>query len=94
MCIRMAYEDSVGQVWQAWYGWSEEFDGNWEWDTYVPSYVSHYEIEQVSPDSWHEKKTQNIMDITPQPEEILWIRIGSYGWGWDTWCALPYFSEE
>jgi len=98
IAVHVVYDDGTGMspYWrQAWFGWDGEFDGQWQWDTaWLPWYVTTHSQEQVTEDTWHEKKTLDLMSIDPPPETLKWIRIGSYGWGWDTYVGPVWFSEE
>ncbi|MFH1675869.1 MAG: PKD domain-containing protein, partial [bacterium] len=95
MCVRLYYQDIDGNNWQAWIGWDTTFDGTWQWNTtWLPSYVTYHFQDTVPLDTWVEKKTIDLKTISPQPVKITRVLIGSYGWDWDTYCALPWFSEE
>ena len=95
VCVRITYYDADSTMWQMWWGWDDEFDGTWQWDTsWLPPYVTYHYQEQVNTDTWYERKTIDLMTVDPPPVEINQVIIGSYGWTWNVFVALPWFSEE
>ena len=96
VCVRISYNDADSNFWQMYWGWDDEYDGHWQWDdpAWLPSYVTYHYQEQVNTDTWYERKTIDLMTVDPPPAEIVQVLIGSFGWTWDVYMALPWFSEE
>jgi len=98
IAVRIIYDTGTSSApyWeQAWFGWDTVNDGTWQWDTtWLPWYVD-YHFQEVAPaDTWHEKKTIDLMTLDPQPVEIKEILIGSFGWDFITFVGPVWFSEE
>lgn len=103
MAVRIVYDDGTPEsnapYWrQAWFGWdlfTSDPGNQWQWDVHVPSYVTYHYQEKVSQNVWLEKQTCDLMTtLDPPPIEIKWVRIDSSGWDFNTYFALPWFSEE
>ncbi len=95
LAAKITYEDAAQNSWDAWFGWDTAFDGTWQWDTYwLPPYVTYHSQEVAAADTWHEKKTIDLMTINPPPAKITRVIIASWGWDWETYVGLNWFSDE
>ncbi len=101
MAVRIVYDDGTGTppYWkQAWFGYdmfTSDPGNQWQWDLSTPWYVTYHQQEKVPGQTWLERKTPDLMAILdPPPIELKWVRIDTSGWDWNTYFALPWFSEE
>ena len=98
--VRIGYEDAVGGYYEVWYGYDTSFDGTWQWDSAqpapwtMPAYVVYHHQELVALDTWCEKKTIDLMTLTPKPAKLTKINICCMGWSWNAFVTLPWFSKE
>jgi PKD repeat protein len=102
MAARIYYDDGTSsppnwkQVWLGYDLFTSDPGNQWQWDTTAPAYVTYHQQEKLpSAGVWYERKSPDLMAVlSPKPTSIKHVRFDTGGWDFNTYWALPWFSEE